>query len=75
MLCVTKCLSLCSGLTVEKFMQKLTFQTKISNKKNLNLYKKLSLRMSIYPDSQLNKNKSLFLKTTREFIGLLYRAI
>ncbi len=42
-------MSLCSGLTVVKWMQNLTFQTNIKKKhkiKNLNLHKKLSLRMS-----------------------------
>ncbi len=53
-------LSLCSGLTVVIIIQKLTLQISISSKKNLNLYKKLSLRMSkIYLNPQLNKNKYL----------------
>ncbi len=39
MLCVTKCLSLCSGLTVVKLMQKLTFQTKKKKKKSKPLQK------------------------------------
>ncbi len=30
---------------------------------------------SVYLDPQLNKNKYLWLKTTRKFISLLYRAI
>ncbi len=53
---------------------------------NLKLYKKMSLRMSkyiyniyiyiyIYSDPQLNKNKSLCLKTTGALINLVYRAL
>ncbi len=48
---------------------------------NLKFYKNMSLRMSkyiyiyIYSDPQLNKNKSLCLKTTGALINLVYRAL
>ncbi len=63
---LTKCLPLCSGLTVVQFMQKLKFQTPqkyIYTKIKTKPQKKLCLRMY----TSRSKNEPVCLKTARDF--------